>query len=103
MKFSVKLLGRWSKTVDFRKVKGGVHSADMEAPHVAADKMWSDESFTPEMAMKGMTEHEKQSNWPIWKRTKVVCTLHGFSQTLYGQNPDVLGNQTFYLQSGRVR
>ncbi len=65
-------MGRCTKTVDFRKTKGGVHSLDMEAPKVEAGEFWNDDSFPPDMAMKGMIEEGVElSDWPIWKRSKV--------------------------------
>ncbi len=34
-------------------------------------ELWKDESFTPEMAMKGMEKAVGQAKWPIWMRSKV--------------------------------
>ncbi len=66
----IKLLGRSSKTVDFRETEGGIHNTNIEAPEVAAGEMWEDESFTPTIAMRGTIKELQQSERPIWKRPK---------------------------------
>ena len=69
------LLGRCSKTLDFREREGGIHSINVEAPNVQAGELWKDQSFTPEIAMEGMKEKCKPGKWPTWKRPKVINNL----------------------------
>ena len=47
----------------------------MEAPDIAAGEMWEDQSFTPEIAMKGTSKEIGDSERPIWKRPKVSFCL----------------------------